>query len=92
VKSQRLSTVFKKTPGINVGLVLVRDQDPSPTCIGVLLESFRSMVAGVIGELEHKDENRNARTRLVYLKRSMPVGSEINPLTDLQPIRQQANR
>jgi hypothetical protein len=59
--------------------MLVRDQDPSPSCLGILVSNHRSMTEAMIRELEFLAENPKTRTRLMNLKKQIPVGALVTP-------------
>ena len=70
-------------------LVLVRPGEPNEKSLGVLISNRRNHTDAVIAELELKDEDKNVRTRLVFLQRFMEIGASIDPRCDLLPIRQE---
>jgi hypothetical protein len=89
MKSTDLRKVFQPQPGVHVGLVLVRPGEPNEKSLGVLISNRRNHTDAVIAELELKDEDKNVRTRLVFLQRFMEIGASIDPRCDLLPIRQE---
>jgi hypothetical protein len=51
MKASNFKTVFRKKPGQNVGLILVRDCDPTKSCIGILVSNHRNMTDGILAEM-----------------------------------------
>jgi hypothetical protein len=88
-----LEKALKRKPGQNVGLLLVKPEHPTKSCIGILLSNHKSMTDGILAEMLYLEGDRNARTRLVEMVRSMNPGTEIDPRVHLAPMsRQEASR
>jgi hypothetical protein len=91
MKERIFKTIFRRKPGVSVGLLLVRSCDPTKGCLGILLSNHKSREAALVEQLNHLDAHPQDRTRVVDMIRFMEPGSEIDPRCDLLPIRQEAN-
>jgi hypothetical protein len=78
----------KLSPTLHYAVLDASTENLAQEILGSVLHGGTSKAEMILYQLEYKDSQPGARTRIVTLKAPLPVGATVSGRTDLLPVEQ----